>query len=225
MATDFMVRVENTSNMHTLKTSEGDKSSGIAPGIWVLHSGANPIYKLGEKASPALEVLAEDGNPEGLYSALQTAQGVKAVGPYNYIAKPYAAAGYIGPKQAFEFVVPDAKPGDRLSIADMMMETNDWFFATNPEGVELFPKGAAISGDITNSIGLFSAGTEVNYETGAGKDQGPRQNVPNMGESRSEAVYTLVSPADMKMDVTPVTEGWSLPKVASNIKVTITPMK
>ncbi len=68
LAEDFLVRVENVSTPHTLHTSLRDKGVAISPGVWVLHSGANPIYTVGQKASLGLKRLAEDGDPNALFS-------------------------------------------------------------------------------------------------------------------------------------------------------------
>lgn len=209
LAEDFLVRVENVSTPHTLHTSKGDKSVGLSPGVWALHTGDNPIYTSGQKATLGLKHLAEDGNPEGLFSDMQLNPRVKATGAYNYAALPYPVAGFIGPKQAFEFVIPNASPGDRLSFANMFIESNDWFFSNNSHGIALFnADGTPMSGEVTVQVSLWDAGTEEDEEPGVGPNQAPRQSRPDTGKSENKPVSAVGSPA---------------PAAGSVIKVTITP--
>lgn len=54
-----------------------------------------------------------------------------------------------------------AVPGSRLSFASMSAATNDWFFAPDGDGIALFDDaGAPITGDVTNAVMLWDAGTE-----------------------------------------------------------------
>lgn len=229
-AADFVVRIENVSTGQTLKTSKGDKSVGLSPGAWCLHTGDNPMYAVGSQATTMLQRMAEDGNPEGFYSDLQFDQRVKATGAFNYAATPYPVAGFIGPKQAFEFVVGNAAPGDRLSFVTMFIESNDWFYANNALGIALFGSdGAPTSGDITNLVGLFDAGTEANEEPGVGMNQAPRQSRPATGKPTKMPVYAIVPPAEgfdsslNKGAAKAKDKQWNAPKVESVLKVTITP--
>lgn len=228
--TDFTIRIENMSTSHTLHTSRGDKNIGLSPGAWALHTGNNPMYAVGSPATIGLQRLAEDGNPEGLYSDLQLLPGVKATGAFNHIATPYPVTGFIGPKQFFEFIVPDAAPGDRLSFVTMFIESNDWFYSNNAQGIELFDAvGNPMSGDVTSQMGLWDAGTEVNEEPGLGMDQAPRQSRPDTGTEENAPVYAIVPPADgsdasrRQAGMGNDSQTWKAPDVQSVIKVTITP--
>ncbi len=230
LATDFVVRIENVSARHTLKTSQGDKCVGISPGVWCLHSGNNPIFTVGRRATTGLKHLAEDGNPEGLFSDLQFNSGVKATGAFDYAAAPYPVAGFIGPMQAFEFVVPNASKGDRLSFATMFIESNDWFYSNNSKGIELFgADGAPMNGDVTRFFGLWDAGTEETEEPGVGMNQAPRQARPGTGRSASRPVYAVMPPSvgfNMVMNRGAAESGmgrWNAPAVQGVVKITITP--
>jgi hypothetical protein len=92
-----------------------------------------------------------------------------------------AAPGPAMPGQAFEFTF-SAVPGDRLSFATMLAESNDYFFAPNELGIPLYgANGAAMSGDVTSYVKLWDAGTEADQPLGMGPDQAPRQPAPNTG--------------------------------------------
>ncbi|MGF1595526.1 MAG: spondin domain-containing protein [Acidimicrobiales bacterium] len=113
------------------------------------------------------------------------------------------------PGDAYEFSF-HASPGQRLSFATMFVQTNDWFFAPNPDGVELFDgDGTPISGDITDQVLTFDAGTEIDQPVGTGADQAPRQSGPDTGDAdpdtsvrevpsavASEYVAVVITPGD-----------------------------
>jgi hypothetical protein len=75
--TRFTLRIENVSTGSTLVTSQGDLAVPLAPGVWVVHSGAAPIFSTGHAdRGEGLEALAEDGDPSGLASALAMRTGL-----------------------------------------------------------------------------------------------------------------------------------------------------
>jgi hypothetical protein len=78
----------------------------------------------------------------------------------------------------------------------MMIKPNDWFYANNAQSIALLDAdGRFVSGDITNRVGLFDAGTEANEEAGVGMNQAPRQGRPDMGRPTKSAVYAIVAPS------------------------------
>lgn len=86
-----------------------------------------------------------------------------------------------------------AGPGERISFATMFVQSNDWFFAPNPEGVALFDTdGNPITGDITEFVSLWDSGTEVDQVPGEGADQAPRQDGPDTGDIDSDNTVRLV---------------------------------
>lgn len=96
------------------------------------------------------------------------------------------------PGDAYSFSV-SAAPGQRLSFATMFVQTNDWFFAPNPEGIELYDEsGEPISGDVTDQVFTFDSGTEIDQAVGEGADQAPRQAGPNTGADDEEGVVREV---------------------------------
>jgi len=122
-----------------------------------------------------------------------------------------AEPGPLFPGNAYEFSFY-AAPGQRLSFATMMVQSNDWFYAPAAAGIELFnDSGVALTGDITSMIKLWDAGTEADETPGEGSYQAPRQGAGNMG------------PADANTNVREVTDG-NLPTVSDVLAVTITPM-
>lgn len=207
----FTVRYENITSGQILKGSNGQTAPlAVAPGLWVVATMDAPVFKAGEKEKGlGLEPLAEDGNPAPLAAKLKGRKGVIAAGAYN---TPVGATkpGPITPGSSFEFSF-EASEGQRLFLANMWGQSNDLFFGTSELGIDLFDANDnAISGDITKSIFLYDAGTEVNEEPGFGPNQGPRQSGPNTGIDENGVVR-------------PVLDQYVYPTVASTIRVTITP--
>lgn len=211
--TTFTVRVENVSTPTTLETSaKGDAMKQpvpLSPGAYAVHSEPGPFFTAGEAArGNGLEALAEDGSPMALASSLDERMDVSDGGAF---ATPVGGDGPapIGPGGAYEFSVT-ASPGERLSFATMFVQSNDLFYAPEARGLGLFDGEEPISGDVTNAIGLWDAGTEVNEEPGIGENQAPRQ---------SEAGAGMAEDAPVRL-VSDVADGYSYPYASDVIRVT-----
>ena len=210
----FTVRVENVSVGNILKLSNGKTAAvTVAPVLYVIHTNRAPLFTSGEPdRGKRLEALAEDGPTGPLEKSLKGQPGIVHVGSTD---TPVGAssAGDIWPGQHFEFKIT-AKPGERLTIATMFVQSNDLFYAPREEGIALFDaSGKPIAGDVTSQILLWDAGTEVNEEPGLGPNQGPLQPGPNTGP----AEHGVVRP------ITEVKDGFHYPTVPEVLRVTITP--
>lgn len=154
-------------------------TSIIGTGVYIIHKAGNPIFTNGEvDRKQGLETLAEYGNPEVLFDALKGDTAFSEVAVFN---DPVGnnilnLGGKLVQGDRYEFSF-EAKAGDFLSLANMLVETNDLFFAFDDNGLELFPNGVPITGDVTNQLQLWDAGTEVNEFPGAGAFQPLRNGV------------------------------------------------
>jgi hypothetical protein len=189
-AVQFTVRVENVSNPQTLKLSNGMTAPApTAPVLWTITDGGNPLFTPGRvDRGLGLERLAEEGNPGVLADHIR--ERMKAVAASGAVTTPAgdAAAGPITPGKAYEFTV-SAAPGQKLTLAFMFGQSNDWFYAPGAKGIALFDAGGkALSRDITGDLALWDAGTEANEEPGLGTNQAPRQAAPNSGTSERKPV-------------------------------------
>ncbi len=210
----------------------------LAPGVFVAHPEPGGLFVAGEHASPGMEALAEDGNPEMLSAEVQarfhdggmganggsasngsSASGGNLAGgrhdeghPGGVFAVPVGEenAGPLFPGQAYEFMVT-AEAGDYLSFATMFVQSNDLFYAPSDRGIALFPNGLALEGDITDLVELWDAGTEFNERPGVGLGQAPRQAAANTGPEEARTVE-LLDPY------------FRYPAVSDVIKVTIYPV-
>ena len=210
MPTKFTIRIENISKPDAFTASNGAKwSLAFSPGIALVHTNNAPIFTAGKKdRAQGLEAQSEDGDPSLLAKSLKDGKGIKSVSVFNTPVGA-SAPGPIMPGAAYEVAV-SAMPGDRFSMTIMMGQSNDWFYAPNESGIELFPNGKAMSGDISAQLHLWDAGTEVDQEAGIGSEQGPRQKAPNTGKRENGVVRK-------------VQDGKSYSNTASVLRVTITP--
>ena len=203
-AVTFLVRIENISGDSGLATP-------FAPGVWVLHSDAGPLFTTGEAdRGYGLEALAEDGDPSQLAAALSDME--LHAGIFNTPAGS-DAPGVLPPGGAYEFEVKATPHTPYLSFATMLVQSNDLFVAPDEMGIALFDMdGMAMDmmmHDVTADLLLWDAGTEANEEPGTGPNQAPRQSGANTG------------PADGMATVHVVDDDFTYPEVTALLKVTI----
>ena len=173
--TSFVVRVENVSRDTLLP-------GPFAPGVWAIHDNTvTPFFDANQRdRGQGLAALAEDGAAAGLATAVAGSSGISSSGVFS-IPVNASAPGPILPGGAYEFEF-DADQGDYLSLASMLVQTNDIFIAPAPAGIALFDgDGNPISGDITSQVPLWDVGSEMNEAPGMGPNQAPRQAAANTG--------------------------------------------
>ena len=166
--------------------------SPFAPGAFSV-AASNGIFTSGATSSDALEALAEDGNAAGFARIFNTPYGASAPGP-------------IFPEDSYQFSFT-ATEGDRLSLATMLVQSNDWFVGI--DAANLFSNGSALTGDITHLARLYDAGTEVDMYSGAGADQPPRQSGPDTGGEEGETTMEENDPST------------NVPTVANMVQISI----
>jgi len=177
--------------------------SPFAPGIWAVHNNSNPVFTIGQSASSELEALAEDGDPAGFISSLDGITGIRSFNVFTTPAGGSSPAPIFPAEQyTFEF---DAEAGDKLSLATMLVQSNDLFVGGE---IELFQNGSPITGDITSQLQLLDAKTEINQFPGAGNDQAPRQSGANTGASETGSISE-------------VNDSFEYPAITQMIKVSI----
>ena len=155
----------------------------------------------------ALEAQAEDGNPELLSKKYLTKVGGINIGVFN---KPVGSEmpAPILPGGVYEFTF-SATEGMRFSLIAMYGQSNDLFYAPK-QALELFDdNGDPLTGDITASLALWDAGTEVNQAPGLGDEQAPRQKMANTGTAEKGKVGL-------------VKDTFSYPNTKDVLRVTIT---
>lgn len=171
--------------------------TSLSPGAWLVHREGPTLFD-----DPALEQIAEDGDPSELDRSLARRVRDGRFGVFDPTQT----------REVFEIELA-ATPGDRLSFATMFVESNDVFLAPPPEGLALFDGATPRSGDVTGELAWWDAGTEVNQEPGVGNDQAPRQLAPGQGEAEDLPIIRV----DARDD------GFFYPPVSATVRVTLTP--
>lgn len=183
--------------------------SPMAPVAYAVHGSGMPIFTSGSADyGMGLEAASEDGDPSGLATSLAGMSNVSSAGS---IAIPVGetAAGPSTPGHSYQFTIT-AEPGDFLSFASMLGQSNDLFFSFGDAGLPLFDgSDMPITGDMTAMVSLWDAGTEANQWPGAGSDQAPRQSAPNTGAADPNSAVRMVG------------DGFTYPDVSDLVMVTV----
>ena len=175
----------------------------ISPGVLVVHRGRAPLFTLGEKdRGLGLERIAEDGQADPLSVSLKSMNdaSVSKIAVFDTpVGRENPSA--VGPGKAFELKVT-AVPGDKISFASMFSWSNDWFFGTDENGIELFDeRGMPLYGPVTGDVRLYDLGTELSQEIAVGTNVGPQQAEPNTGVSDTDDHVREVSPTEYPLPV------------------------
>lgn len=130
------------------------------PPVVVVHNGKTSIVEAGAPASEGIGQLAENGNPQVLVDALATDSNVAAVVVGEH---PIVSGGVPGAAMVPSFAtieVTGAKGANRISIASMLICTNDGFSIVHDQKL---PKKVGQS--LVFYSDAYDAGTEMNTET------------------------------------------------------------
>ncbi len=124
------------------------KGQTFTPRLVVTHSSAVRLFTVGEPASEELAVLAEDGGTGPLTNVLENAGSA--------VADVVTDGGLLGPGMTTGPITVAASRRQRLiSVAAMLIPTNDTFFALNSQRLPLF-------GERTIVVPAYDAGSEAN---------------------------------------------------------------
>jgi hypothetical protein len=96
----------------------------FTPVLVASHREGVSLFTLGQASSPELAVLAEEGDVAPLTALLLSSALVRAVA--NSGAPP---GGFVGPGQSKTVLVDAGRGADHISVAAMLIPTNDGFFA------------------------------------------------------------------------------------------------
>jgi hypothetical protein len=122
----------------------------FTPVLLATHRPTVAIFQLGDAASPQLRTLAEEGNVAPLKGVLDGLGEVTATAAGNSLLEP---------GKSITFRIKANPWRDRLSMAAMLIPTNDAFVALNAVGLP-FPGGSAARFTAV----AYDAGTETNDE-------------------------------------------------------------
>lgn len=214
MPRKFTVKVENVSMPGTLNTNRANGTVPLSPGAFAVYSGANPMFMLGHQADEGTARIAEDGFPMKKAMDLMNNSMVSMSGTFESAGgADMGPALFAGESATFTIT---AKPGDKLQMQTMFVQSNDWFYGFGDKGLDLFNGSTPISGNVTGKLVLYDAGSEMDTAPGTGPFQKPVQ----------DPMATDVGPDDNVQHITMAMmrhKEFNIPANASVIKVTVTP--
>jgi len=135
---------------YDVKIQNLTKGVYLTPFIVAAHSEGSALFTPGDAASSSLQMMAEGGDISGLVSDFSNTSATVIENP---------AAGLLAPGASTMFMVDTGTSADQmyLSLAAMMLPTNDGFAALNKV---MLPE----SGTMTYTAYAYDAGTEANDE-------------------------------------------------------------
>jgi len=134
---------------HTVTITNVTRGQSLTPALIVVHRPGVELFELGMPASPELVALAEEGNTGPFTSLLESMPDVYSVATTGVLLMPGESVSVeIDTKGDF----------DRLTVAAMLIPTNDGFFAVQGVRLPNSQKGA------TYLAMAYDAGSEVNDE-------------------------------------------------------------
>ncbi len=183
----------------------------LAPGVIVSHGACDSLFTAGmPDRGMGLEALAEDGDPAPLAHTLHD-QGlrVQSVNQTTMADTP----GPLLPGTTYEATITVHPAEPNLSLAFMYVQSNDLFVGPDAGGIHLWDvQGHPRTGDITNYLSLWDAGTEANQKPGMGSYQPLRQMGANSGAADSDPYVRVVD------------DGYDYPHMHDLVHVTVMPI-
>lgn len=148
-------RTHHRSHHRTYEVTIYNTSLGqpLSPPVVATHRRGAALFKVGHRASEGIVEIAENGNPDPAAEALSGSRRVTDV----EVLDPIAPLGTLTEVPTSRTVRVTARPGDRLSVAGMLICTNDGFAGV--DRMRLPWRGTR-----TAILGTYDAGSERNTE-------------------------------------------------------------
>jgi len=173
----------------------------FTPILVASHKKSVNLFTLGTAASQELEELAEGGATGPLAAVLMSNSKVKDVTD---------SGALLGPGQSVMIEV-SAKKASRISVAAMLVPTNDTFMALNNAKA---PK----QGSITYQVGAYDAGSEPNDELCASIPGGGGCAGEGFSAANGEGFVHISSGIHGIGDLAPEAYDWRNPVASITIK-------
>lgn len=121
----------------------------FTPLLVASHAASGKLFELGQAPSDALAMMAEGGDTGPLVTELSTS---------GQLHDNTSAPGLLGPGESITLEINTQKGYDHISVAGMLIPTNDAFVALNSVKA---PKGRHA---LTVYVPVYDAGSEINDE-------------------------------------------------------------
>lgn len=156
-------------------------SQPLAPMAVILHNEGYLAWEAGIAASTALEVLAEGGSPADLIQTADNDADVFATAAGGDVILP-------GSSESVEVTMED-KDSFRLTVASMLVNTNDAFGGISAVTIDQFDVGQSA----TFTAPAYDAGTESNSESAAAIP-GPAAGGEGFNPARDDVDFVRIHP-------------------------------
>jgi hypothetical protein len=207
-----------------------DLTSGqpLTPAVAATHRGRNELFRVGDAASFGLKEIAENGNNTPMLARLGADNDVSDF--LEAPGGPLVPAGTPGDAmfgQSTTFTITADRGARRLSLASMLICTNDGF-----TGVNSLRLPSKVGDNVTVETMAYDAGTEANTEDFADMVPpcqaliGVSSGEPGTGQSDPALAQNDVirhhSGVTGRRDLVPAVHGWDVNAPVARITVTAT---
>jgi Spondin_N len=214
----------------TFEVTFTDLTSGqpLTPAVAATHRGRNELFNVGDAASFGLKEIAENGNNAPMLSRLGSDGDVSDF--LEAPGGPLVPAGTPGDAmfdQSTTFTIGADRGARRLSLASMLICTNDGF-----TGVNSLRLPSKVGRSVTVETMGYDAGTEANTEDFADMVPpcqaliGVSSGEPGTGQSDPALAQNDVirhhSGITGRRDLVPAVHGWDVNAPVARITVTAT---
>jgi hypothetical protein len=214
----------------TFEVTFTDLTSGqpLTPAVAATHRGRNELFRVGDAASFGLKEIAENGNNTPMLARLGADKDVSDF--LEAPGGPLVPAGTPGDAmfgQSTTFTITADRGARRLSLASMLICTNDGF-----TGVNSLRLPSKVGDNVTVETMAYDAGTEANTEDFADMVPpcqaliGVSSGEPGTGQSDPALAQNDVirhhSGVTGRRDLVPAVHGWDVNAPVARITVTAT---
>jgi Spondin_N len=213
----------------TFEVTFTDLTSGqpLTPAVAATHRGRNELFRVGDAASFELKEIAENGFNEPMLERLGADGDVSDV--VQAPGGPLVPAGSPGDAmfgQSTTFTITADRGARRLSLAAMLICTNDGF-----TGVNSLALPRKVGDSLTVETMAYDAGTEANTEDfadmvppcqdliGVTGEPGTGQSDPALAQNDVIRHHTGITG---RRDLVPAVHGWDVNAPVARITVTAT---
>jgi hypothetical protein len=212
----------------TFEVTFTDLTSGqpLTPAVAATHRGRNELFRVGDAASFELKEIAENGFNRPMLDRLGADGDVSDVVEASGPLVPAGSPGDVMFDQSTTFPITADRGARRLSLAAMLICTNDGF-----TGVNSLRLPRSVGDSLTVETMAYDAGTEANTEDfadmvppcqdliGVTGEPGTGQSDPALAQNDVIRHHTGITG---RRDLVPAVHGWDVNAPVARITVTAT---
>ncbi len=196
------IALAQTGPQYRVSVTNITKSQYFTPIITVGHTSAISLFELGQPASEGIIAIAESGNIAPLQEALSGLSSVSTA----------ASQGLLLPGQTAEIVVSGNYNDMKLSLAAMLLPTNDTFVAIDSLTVPYFGSEVAYAY-------AYDAGSETNDELCANIPGPQCGGAPASPNDAGEGFVHISSGIHGIADLAPAVYDWRGPVAKVEVEI------